>query len=38
VIDGVTGIDVSKKVNGAWQKPERVVLQDAGKLALDGCA
>ena len=37
VIDGVTGIYVSHKVNGQWQKPERVILQDAGKLALDGC-
>ena len=36
--DGVTGIYVSKKVNGAWQKPERVVLQDADKQSLDGCA
>jgi len=38
VIDGVTGIYVSKKVNGVWQKPKRVVLQDPDKLALDGCA
>ncbi len=37
VIDDVTGIYVSKKVNGQWQKPTRVWLQDAGKLALDGC-
>ena len=28
VIDGVTGIYVSKKVNGVWQKPKRVVLQE----------
>lgn len=37
IIDGVTGIYVSKKVNGKWQKPERVVLQDSGKVSLDGC-
>ncbi|MBW3022625.1 hypothetical protein KY308_00795 [Candidatus Woesearchaeota archaeon] len=37
LIDGVTGIYVSKKVNGEWQKPERVILQDKGKLSLDGC-
>jgi hypothetical protein len=37
ITDGVTGIYVSKKVNGEWQKPERVLLQDNGKLALDGC-
>jgi hypothetical protein len=34
--DGVTGIYVSKKVNGVWEKPERVVLQDADKQSLDG--
>lgn len=37
VADGVTGIYVSRKVNGEWQKAERVILQDRGKLALDGC-
>jgi len=37
VIDNVTGIYLSKRVNGAWQKPERVWLQDPGKLSLDGC-
>jgi hypothetical protein len=36
VLDGVTGIYVSKKQNGAWSPAERVILQDAGKLALDG--
>lgn len=35
--DGVTGVYVSKKVNGQWQRPKRVLLQDPGKLALDGC-
>ncbi len=37
LLDGVTGIYVSKKVNGSWSKAARVVLQDQGKLALDGC-
>lgn len=37
VLDNVTGIYSSKKVNGVWSIPERVMLQDQGKLALDGC-
>jgi hypothetical protein len=37
VTDGVTGIYLSKNVNGAWQEPERVALQKRGKLSLDGC-
>ena len=36
VLDSVTGIYVSKKQNGAWTEAERVILQDARKLALDG--
>jgi hypothetical protein len=36
LLDGVTGIWVSHKEDGAWSKPARVVLQQAGKLALDG--
>jgi hypothetical protein len=35
--DGVTGIYMAKKVGGKWQKPVRVVLQDADKQSLDGC-
>jgi hypothetical protein len=35
--DGATGIYVAKKVNGQWNEPERIVLQDRRKLALDGC-
>lgn len=35
--DGVTGIYVSKKVDGVWQELERVLLQDLDKQALDGC-
>lgn len=38
ILDGVTGIYVSKKINGAWGRPERVVLQETRKLAGDGCA
>jgi Tol biopolymer transport system component len=37
ITDKVTGIYVSKKVDGEWSEPQRVVLQDPGKLALDGC-
>jgi hypothetical protein len=37
VMDGVTGIYVSRLVAGAWQEPHRVMLQDPGKLAGDGC-
>ena len=36
--DGVTGIYVAKKINGVWQKPKRVLLQDPDKQSLDGCA
>ena len=36
VLDGVTGIYVSKRVNGSWTVADRVILQDSGKLALDG--
>lgn len=36
VTDKVTGIYVSRKVNGVWSNAERVVLQNSGKLALDG--
>ncbi len=37
VIDGVTGIYVSDMQEDGWGKPERVFLQDPGKLSLDGC-
>jgi hypothetical protein len=37
VIDGVTGIYVSKRIDGAWQKVERVMLERPGKAVLDGC-
>ena len=35
--DGVTGIYVFHKNNGSWSPAERVMLQDPGKVALDGC-
>lgn len=37
VIDGVTGIYVSKKVEGVWQNPERILLSKAGSAGSDGC-
>ncbi|VVC04745.1 WD40-like Beta Propeller Repeat protein [Candidatus Burarchaeum australiense] len=38
LLDKVTGIWVSRKeADGSWGEPERVLLQDPGKLALDGC-
>lgn len=37
IVDGVTGIYVSFLLNGEWIEPERIILQDPGKLALDGC-
>jgi hypothetical protein len=37
LLDGVTGIYRSVKVNGEWAEPERITLQAPGILALDGC-
>jgi Tol biopolymer transport system component len=36
LLDGVTGIYASKKQNGTWSTADRIMLQDSGKLALDG--
>ena len=36
--DGVTGIYVTHRLGEEWSRPQRVLLQDPGKLALDGCA
>lgn len=36
LLDSVTGVWLSTKSSGVWTKPERVWLQDNGKLALDG--
>jgi len=35
LIDGVSGIYLSRKVNGTWSEPERIVLND--DVSLDGC-
>ena len=35
--DEVTGIYSYEKVNGEWVNPKRVMLQDEGEVALDGC-
>jgi len=37
VTDGVTGIYISRLVAGEWEEPRRIMLQDPGKLAGDGC-
>jgi hypothetical protein len=37
ILDGVTGIYFFNKVDGEWSPAERVLLQDPGKLAGDGC-
>ena len=37
LIDGVTGIYVFHKQANGWSEPERVFLQEPGKVALDGC-
>ena len=37
VLDPTAGIYVSMKSSDGWSEPVRVVLQDSGKLAMDGC-
>lgn len=37
LLDEVTGLYVSQQVNGEWQEPKRIWLQEPGELALDGC-
>lgn len=37
LIDGATGIYMAEKVGEAWEKPERLLLQDPDKQSLDGC-
>jgi len=37
IVDGVTGIYSSKKTGGVWSEPERIMLQDRGKISGDGC-
>lgn len=36
LLDSVTGVWVSEKINGIWQEARRVWLQEPGKLSLDG--
>jgi hypothetical protein len=36
--DKVTGIYISEFINNNWTRPKRIILQDEGKHALDGCA
>ena len=36
LLDDVTGVWVTTKKAGVWRQPERVWLQEPGKLALDG--
>lgn len=38
VYDPMTGIHVTKKVNGRWQEPERLFLQYFDKISFDGAA
>lgn len=37
LLDGVTGIYVFQRTDSGWSDPQRIWLQDPGKLALDGC-
>lgn len=38
ILDVVTGIYVFYKQGHAWSERQRIILQDKGRLALDGCA
>ncbi len=37
LLDGVSGIYMTRKMDGVWTEPERIVLQEPGKVSLDGC-
>ena len=37
VLDGVSGLYISRRQDNGWSEPLRLVLQDPGLLALDGC-
>ena len=37
LLDGVSGIYITRKIDGIWTEPERVVLQEPGNLSLDRC-
>jgi hypothetical protein len=36
LIDGVTGVYVSRRLTDSWSEAERVILQSANRLSLDG--
>jgi hypothetical protein len=36
LLDDVTGVYIAHRTNGTWSVPERLWLQDPGKLSLDG--
>lgn len=38
LVDGVTGIYVFHRTGDSWSPAERVLLQEPGKVSLDGCA
>jgi hypothetical protein len=37
ILDGVSGIWMSRRSGGGWSEPERVPLETPGQTALDGC-
>jgi len=37
LFDGVTGIWMTKQAGDSWSEPQRILLTEPGKLALDGC-
>jgi len=37
LLDGITGIYLSERTGDGWGAPHRLVLEDAGESALDGC-
>lgn len=37
ILDGVTGIWVTRRSGNTWSEPQRVLLSDPGQLAGDGC-
>jgi len=37
LLDGVSGIYFTRRIDGVWAEPERIMLQEPGKVSLDGC-
>jgi hypothetical protein len=37
LMDGVTGLYLSHWQDGNWTEPEKMILQESGKISLDGC-